>query len=65
MIFEIFFGIALLVASVFTYKAQSGGDEGVRIQTSDAFKSFQRTYLIVYFLMMAGDWLQGPYVYGQ
>jgi MFS family permease len=31
--------------------------------TSSAFEDFQRNYLIVYFLMVAGDWLQGPYVY--
>ena len=24
---------------------------------------FQRSYLTVYMLMVAGDWLQGPYVY--
>jgi MFS family permease len=28
-----------------------------------AFSVFQRTYLIVYLLAMAGDWLQGPHVY--
>ncbi|EYB98848.1 hypothetical protein Y032_0127g1379 [Ancylostoma ceylanicum] len=27
------------------------------------FKSFQRTYIIVYLLAVAGDWLQGPHVY--
>ena len=27
------------------------------------FKAFQRAYLTVYLLMMAGDWLQGPYMY--
>lgn len=30
---------------------------------SAAFRKFQIAYLMVYFLMMAGDWLQGPYVY--
>ncbi|XP_057519179.1 uncharacterized protein LOC130799906 [Amaranthus tricolor] len=34
-----------------------------RINTSSAFNSFKNNYLIVYSLMMAGDWLQGPYVY--
>lgn len=34
-----------------------------RIVTSQAFNSFKNNYLIVYSLMMAGDWLQGPYVY--
>lgn len=32
--------------------------------SSDAsFHSFKRSYMIVYLLAMAGDWLQGPYVY--
>ncbi|UJR37609.1 hypothetical protein I4U23_030306 [Adineta vaga] len=37
-----------------------------RIQQSpkDAnFRSFQRVYLVVYLLAVAGDWLQGPHVY--
>ncbi|KAF5771451.1 putative molybdate-anion transporter, MFS transporter superfamily [Helianthus annuus] len=34
-----------------------------RITTSQAFTSFKNNYLLVYSLMMAGDWLQGPYVY--
>ncbi|CAN0840854.1 Molybdate-anion transporter, partial [Linum grandiflorum] len=34
-----------------------------RVNTSPAFNSFKNNYLVVYSLMMAGDWLQGPYVY--
>ncbi|MQL70381.1 hypothetical protein Taro_002702 [Colocasia esculenta] len=34
-----------------------------RVTTSSAFNSFKNNYLVVYSLMMAGDWLQGPYVY--
>ncbi|XP_021767898.1 molybdate-anion transporter-like [Chenopodium quinoa] len=34
-----------------------------RINTSSAFNTFKNNYLLVYSLMMAGDWLQGPYVY--
>ncbi|KAJ0968424.1 hypothetical protein J5N97_025341 [Dioscorea zingiberensis] len=34
-----------------------------RVATSSAFNSFKNNYLVVYSLMMAGDWLQGPYVY--
>ncbi|KAH9774948.1 Major facilitator superfamily domain-containing protein 5 [Citrus sinensis] len=34
-----------------------------RIGTSSSFNSFMNSYIIVYSLMMAGDWLQGPYVY--
>merc|ERR1711962_821651 len=27
------------------------------------FKSFQKSFFLVYFLALLGDWLQGPYVY--
>ncbi|CAI4227189.1 unnamed protein product [Auanema sp. JU1783] len=27
------------------------------------FKGFQRTYIVVYLMAVAGDWLQGPHVY--
>jgi hypothetical protein len=27
------------------------------------FVSFQRSFFLVYFLALLGDWLQGPYVY--
>ncbi|KAK7496637.1 hypothetical protein BaRGS_00012044 [Batillaria attramentaria] len=31
--------------------------------TAPGFTQFQRSYVIVYLLAMAGDWLQGPHVY--
>ncbi|KAL8150309.1 hypothetical protein V2J09_020117 [Rumex salicifolius] len=34
-----------------------------RMSTSPAFNAFKNNYILVYSLMMAGDWLQGPYVY--
>ncbi|RRT66247.1 hypothetical protein B296_00029154 [Ensete ventricosum] len=34
-----------------------------RVATSSSFNAFKNNYLLVYSLMMAGDWLQGPYVY--
>ncbi|CAL9088889.1 unnamed protein product [Musa textilis] len=34
-----------------------------RIATSSAFNAFKNNYCLVYSLMMAGDWMQGPYVY--
>ena len=39
------------------------GDANDAPAETAAFKRFQRTYLAVYLLMMAGDWLQGPYMY--
>ncbi|CAF3415513.1 unnamed protein product [Rotaria socialis] len=36
----------------------------VQQQVKDSnYRSFQQTYLIVYLLAVAGDWLQGPHVY--
>ncbi|CAI5955813.1 unnamed protein product [Closterium sp. NIES-64] len=34
-----------------------------RVVTSQAFEAFKNNYLVIYCFMMAGDWLQGPYVY--
>eukprot|EP01006_Ploeotia_vitrea_P020250 TRINITY_DN52524_c0_g1_i1.p1 TRINITY_DN52524_c0_g1~~TRINITY_DN52524_c0_g1_i1.p1 ORF type:complete len:335 (-),score=161.63 TRINITY_DN52524_c0_g1_i1:616-1620(-) len=42
-------------------KDDSDGKGGTVV--TEGFKKFQRTYLIVYLVMMAADWLQGPYVY--
>ncbi|CAG8504157.1 8720_t:CDS:10 [Acaulospora morrowiae] len=32
-------------------------------RAASGYKSFRMNYLAVYFLVMAGDWLQGPYIY--
>jgi len=34
-----------------------------KVLVTKDFKKFQRGYLIVYFIAMMSDWLQGPYVY--
>lgn len=39
------------------------GKAGNEAGYSPAFLSFRNNYLIVFSAMMAGDWLQGPYVY--
>ncbi|TMW60742.1 hypothetical protein Poli38472_000784 [Pythium oligandrum] len=38
-------------------------ETAAEMATSDAFKSFQRQYLVVYFLVMFADWLQGTHMY--
>lgn len=38
-------------------------NENLETGTNAAFRSFQKTYLIVYLAATAGDWLQGPHVY--
>ncbi|XP_074317667.1 uncharacterized protein LOC141653721 [Silene latifolia] len=54
----VFGGLAAVVAALEFSKNSKD-----RITTSSAFSSFKNNYLLVYSLMMAGDWLQGPYVY--
>uniref|UniRef100_A0A7N0TKK7 Molybdate-anion transporter n=2 Tax=Kalanchoe fedtschenkoi TaxID=63787 RepID=A0A7N0TKK7_KALFE len=54
----VFAGLAVVVAVMELSKSNKD-----RINTSSAFNSFKNNYLVVYSLMMAGDWLQGPYVY--
>ncbi|KAM0935127.1 putative molybdate-anion transporter, MFS transporter superfamily [Dioscorea sansibarensis] len=54
----LFGGLAVVVALLELSKTSKD-----RVATSSAFNSFKNNYLVVYSLMMAGDWLQGPYVY--
>ncbi|WOL13120.1 molybdate-anion transporter [Canna indica] len=54
----LFGGLAAVVAAIELSKNNRD-----RAATSSAFNSFKNNYLLVYSLMMAGDWLQGPYVY--
>ncbi|KAH7387716.1 hypothetical protein KP509_16G037800 [Ceratopteris richardii] len=58
------FYIALFLAFLFFLGAvELGKTNKDRIVTSEVFSAFKNNYLLVYCLMMAGDWLQGPYVY--
>ncbi|KAJ7959389.1 Molybdate-anion transporter, Major facilitator superfamily domain protein [Quillaja saponaria] len=54
----VFGGLGAVVAALELSKSNKD-----RINTSSTFNSFKNNYLLVYSLMMAGDWLQGPYVY--
>jgi MFS family permease len=56
--FIVFGGLAAVVATLELSKSSKD-----RVNTTSAFNSFKNNYLLVYSLMMAGDWLQGPYVY--
>ncbi|KAJ3680166.1 hypothetical protein LUZ60_016444 [Juncus effusus] len=56
--FLVFGGLSMVVAALELSKNSKD-----RVSTSSAFNSFKNNYLVVYSLMMAGDWLQGPYVY--
>ncbi|XP_009358691.1 molybdate-anion transporter [Pyrus x bretschneideri] len=54
----LFGGMAAVVAALELSKNNKD-----RIHTTSAFNAFKNNYLLIYSLMMAGDWLQGPYVY--
>ncbi|KAK0593353.1 hypothetical protein LWI29_035192 [Acer saccharum] len=54
----VFGGLGAVVAAIELSKTNKD-----RINTTSNFNSFKNNYLLVYSLMMAGDWLQGPYVY--
>jgi MFS family permease len=54
----VFGGLAAVVAGL-----ELGKSAKDRVTTSQAFNSFKNNYVLVYSLMMSGDWLQGPYVY--
>ena len=54
------FGI-LAIACAGLEMQKAGNKE--RVAMPDTFISFRNLYLFVYSLMMAGDWLQGPYIY--
>lgn len=55
-----------LVLSLVAYAARqiaNTGDEKKINVSNINFKSFQKSFFLVYFLALLGDWLQGPYVY--
>ena len=54
----------LIVLMVGVTKAVNNADsQGQGVTDGAAFQQFQRSYVFVYCWMVAGDWLQGPYVY--
>eukprot|EP00742_Colponemidia_sp_Colp-10_P000612 GILJ01000670.1.p1 GENE.GILJ01000670.1~~GILJ01000670.1.p1 ORF type:complete len:467 (-),score=77.70 GILJ01000670.1:169-1533(-) len=56
-----FAGLVLLCA--YLQRRQHNGAQSATEETSPQFKKFQSNYLLVYFVMMMADWMQGPYVY--
>ncbi|MCL7032428.1 hypothetical protein MKW94_024271 [Papaver nudicaule] len=59
MFYYLVFGAMSVVVAILEFSKNNKD----RINTSSAFNAFKNNYLVVYSLMMAGDWLQGPYVY--
>jgi len=55
--------VGLAVAAYITRHLASRSEEKKVSISNLNFKSFQKTFFLVYFLALLGDWLQGPYVY--
>ncbi|KXZ48039.1 hypothetical protein GPECTOR_31g403 [Gonium pectorale] len=63
-VYWIIFGVlAVIVAGIVLTTAKDGGVVSGSGPQLSAFLSLRNNYVFVYALMMAGDWLQGPYVY--
>lgn len=60
---EVFYYMVFGILSAVVAALELSKNNKDRINTSQPFNSFKNNYLLVYSLMMAGDWLQGPYVY--
>ncbi|PNW71150.1 hypothetical protein CHLRE_16g695500v5 [Chlamydomonas reinhardtii] len=59
----IFGALAFIVAGLVLTQAKEGGLVSGAGSQLQAFFALRNNYVFVYALMMAGDWLQGPYVY--
>ncbi|KAH8970958.1 hypothetical protein BDL97_02G116200 [Sphagnum fallax] len=60
---EIFYYIVFALQILVLVALEFSKSRKDRITTSPAFNAFKNNYILVFSLMMAGDWLQGPYVY--
>lgn len=57
------FWVTVLAAVGLTYISRQNDSSSGTFGPDAEFRSFQRSYLAVYYLAMLADWLQGPYVY--
>lgn len=65
-LFSTFIGVFVILcigSVILFFISNSGASLSGGGEFSSEFKTFQRSYLLVYFTVMLSDWLQGPYVY--
>ncbi|KAK1653633.1 hypothetical protein QYE76_071501 [Lolium multiflorum] len=60
---EVFYYLVFGALSAVVAGLELGKSGKDRVATPTAFNAFKNNYVLVYSLMMSGDWLQGPYVY--
>ena len=56
------FVVLAFVALAFHFISRQSDDQKKSVSNVN-FVSFQRSFFVVYFMALFGDWLQGPYVY--
>ncbi|XP_077978561.1 molybdate-anion transporter-like [Glandiceps talaboti] len=56
------FGILSFICAISQFLASRTKQEEI-VTSNPTFIQFQRSYFLVYFLALAADWLQGPYLY--
>ena len=56
------FVVFSLVALALHFMAKQTDQQKKSVSNAN-FVSFQRSFFLVYFMALLGDWLQGPYVY--
>ena len=56
------FVVLAFIALAFHFMAKQTDDQKKSVSNTN-FVSFQRSFFLVYFMALMGDWLQGPYVY--
>ena len=56
------FVVLAFIALAFHFMAKQTDDQKKSVSNTN-FVSFQRSFFLVYFMALIGDWLQGPYVY--
>eukprot|EP01052_Picozoa_sp_SAG31_P013558 SAG31_NODE_817_length_11849_cov_6.737362_10_plen_95_part_00 len=61
--YQLFFIVCTLATGVLTWVVKKSEATAGGAPPPPEFKAFQKNYLVVYYLAMMGDWLQGPYVY--
>ena len=61
-LFQTALALTSLVTAVITLKARGAAADAATKKPQD-FNTFQTSFLITYYIGVAADWLQGPYVY--
>ena len=60
-VYTITLAVAAVITAIVTALARTGG--GTKTPATRDFRTFQYGYLLIYYIAMTADWLQGPYVY--